>query len=352
MPASDGLERLKEILPWHRSHWRQVLSSRAAGRLPHALLLHGPRGLGKDVFATQLALLCLCETASAGPQPCGACRGCRLSAAGTHPDLHRIEPEPGKTALSIDPIRELSADLALQPHIASTKVALVSPAEAMTLAAANALLKTLEEPPGATLIVLVTARPSVLPATVRSRCQGLRFRCPAAADARVWLAAQDSEQANWDDVLELAGGAPLLALALAQSGAATRIAELEEDLRALVERRADPLAVSSAWAGEDKGIWWAWLQGRVAALIKQKTLGEKSETGHSTAASALPNYGSDLKLTALLDYWDTLLRAKPALDALPNEPASEQERRRIELVSDSLLLPWMHGLEPPGKMES
>jgi len=342
----------KEMLPWHEANWRQVLGARAAGRLPHALLLHGSRGLGKARFAEQLAALCLCERASTGAQPCGACQGCRLVAAGTHPDLHRVEPEQGETSLSIDQIRDLSAELCLQPHISTTKVAIIRPAEAMTLAAANALLKTLEEPPGAALILLVAARPSALPPTVRSRCHGLRFRGPSLSEAKSWLGKQLPIQKHWDELLEWAAGAPLLALELAESGAGARIAELEQDLHAIIERRADPLAVSSQWAGEDKGLWWAWLLSRVAALIRQQIVGEKSEAGHSTGERALPNYGSDLKLTALLDHWDALLRAKLALDALPNEPATEQERRRIELVSDSLLLPWMHGLAPPGKMES
>jgi DNA polymerase-3 subunit delta' len=342
----------KEILSWQQEAWRQVLGARARGRLPHALLLHGSRGLGKARFAEQLAALCLCDRAPPGPTPCGACRGCRLVASGTHPDLHRVEPEPGKTSLSIDQIRDLSGELCLQAHRAAVKVAIIRPAEAMTLSAANALLKTLEEPPGATLMLLVAVRPAALPPTVRSRCQGLRFRSPPLAEARSWLAQQNPAQKHWDELLEWAAGAPLLALELAESGAGTRIAELEEDLRAIVGRRADPLAVSSQWAGEDKALWRAWLQGRVAALVRQKIVAENSEAGHSTAERALPNYGSDLKLTALLDHWDALLRAKLVLDALPNEPATEQERRRIELVSDSLLLPWMHRLVSPGKMES
>jgi DNA polymerase-3 subunit delta' len=209
----------------------------------------GRRASARERFARQLAALCLCEPASAGPAPCGACRGCRLATAGTHPDLHVIQPEEGKVALSIDQIRELSGDLVLLPHLASLKIAIIRPAESMTPSAANALLKTLEEPAGATLLLLVSARPSALPPTVRSRCQAVRFRPPPAALARAWLAERREQERAWDPLLELAGGAPLAALALSESGAAAHVAELERDLQGIVDAKADPLAVATQWGG-------------------------------------------------------------------------------------------------------
>ena len=345
------MDESKDYLPWHEGAWNQVLGARAGGRLPHAMLVHGPKGIGKERFARQLAALCLCDRAPAGPQPCGECRGCRLAAAGTHPDLYVVEPGEGKIALAIDQIRALSGDLVLAPHLGSLRVAIIRPAEAMTPAAANALLKTLEEPAGATLLLLVSARPSALPPTVRSRCQAIRFRPPPASQATAWLAQQDATEQAWDALLELAGGAPLAALALSRSGAAAHVAELERDLQGIVDAQADPLAVATQWAGEDRDLWWSWLQTRVAAVIRQKTLGENPETGHSGTARALPNYAGDLKLTALLDYWDTLLRARPALETMPAAPANEQERRRLEPILDALLIPWAHGLEGPERTE-
>jgi DNA polymerase-3 subunit delta' len=345
------MDESKDLLPWHESAWTQILAARAGGRLPHALLLHGPKGLGKERFARQLAALCLCQRSPAGPMPCGSCRGCRLVQAGTHPDLYVVEPLEGKIALSIDQIRELIGDLTLQPHMAALRVAIICPAEAMTPSAANALLKTLEEPAGATLLALVTARPSALPATVRSRCQALRFRAPSSARAQAWLEEQHTGEKTWVELLELSAGAPLLALTLARSGAGGLVVELERDLQGIAEAQADPLAVATTWAGEDRELWWSWLHTRVAALIRQKTLGENPATGHSAVARALPNYARNLKLTALLDYWDMLLRARPALETMPAAPANEQERRRIEPILDSLLIPWAHGLEGPGITE-
>ena len=335
-----------ERLPWHEAHWHRIEAARSAGRLPHAMLLYGPSGLGKELLAHQLAALSLCET-PADKGPCGACRGCRLQGAGTHPDLHGVVPEEGKVAISIDQVRALGEDLSLLPHVGPYKVAIICPAEAMTMPAANALLKTLEEPPGAALILLVARRASALPPTIRSRCQLLGFRAPASAEASAWLARRHPDKEDWPAVLELAGGAPLLALALARAGAARHLVDLEGDLQAIIERRADPLAVATQWAGEDRELWWNWLHGRVSTLIRQKMFGGNPETRHSGADRALPNYLRNFKLTALLDYRDALLRVRPTLDGVPNPAANEKHRRQMEPIVDALLIPWMHDLEPP-----
>jgi hypothetical protein len=114
-----------------------------------------------------------------------------------------------------------------------------------------------------------------------------------------------------------------------------------------VDRRADPLAVSSQWCSEDRELWWNWLHGRVSAAIRQRVLGRKGEACHSSVDVALPNYLGKFKLTALLDYRETLLRERRALDGAPNPAATDQERRRMEPIVDALLIPWMYGLEPP-----
>ena len=162
----------------------------AAGRVHHALLFTGPRGVGKRATADALAARLFCERGE--DDACGACDSCRRVAAGTHPDLHRIEPG-GDTAdgsrrrtkaLSIDQIRELQIALSRRPFIAPRRIAIVDDAESMTIPAQNALLKTLEEPPGKTLLVLIADNPAALTATVRSRCQRVSFR-PLATEAIV-----------------------------------------------------------------------------------------------------------------------------------------------------------------------
>ncbi|MDX1655478.1 MAG: DNA polymerase III subunit delta', partial [Candidatus Competibacteraceae bacterium] len=200
---------MEERLPWHQPHWQRLAAGVEAGRLPHALLLSGPSGLGKMLFARQLTQSLLCRQPGENLTFCGKCRGCRLLAAGSHPDITRVEPEePGKP-IKVDRVRQLCAFLGQTAR--GYKVALLSPAEAMNPSAANALLKTLEEPPPGSLLLLVTAFPARLPATIRSRCQILAFTPPLRTQALEWLSPRVAGfQAGL--LLDLTGNAPLAAL--------------------------------------------------------------------------------------------------------------------------------------------
>lgn len=164
--------------PWQQERWGQIRAAHAAGRLAHALLLAGPRGVGKEHFATGLASFLLCEAAPVEARPCGACRSCAQLAAGTHPNLMRLAPAEDKRDIAIDDVRDLLDRLHLSSHYGQAKVAIVSPADALNPGGVNALLKTVEEPPPATHILLVAERWRALPATLRSRCQILRFARP------------------------------------------------------------------------------------------------------------------------------------------------------------------------------
>ncbi len=169
---------------WQEARWKRVQDLRGIGRLPHALLISGPGGTGEGLFADALmqALLCTSATTAA---PCGECNACREYTAGTHPDAVRIEPEEAGKAIGVDRIRELTGRLNLTSG-GRSKVARIEPAESMTLAAANSLLKTLEEPPGDSVLLLVSERPARLPATVslpadHLRSAGTRERARLAA---------------------------------------------------------------------------------------------------------------------------------------------------------------------------
>ena len=160
-------------------------------RVAHAYLFFGEDRIGKRLAALRFAQAINCEIdyGPGGPDACGACRSCRQIEARTHPDFLLIEPdqEQANPQIKIEQIRELEQQLVYHPLVGRRKVCLIDEADRMTPGAANALLKTLEEPPDHSLLLLVTSRPSALLATVRSRCQGIRFVAPARADVETAL---------------------------------------------------------------------------------------------------------------------------------------------------------------------
>jgi DNA polymerase III subunit delta' len=224
--------------------WNQPIldALRTRERLPHALLLHGPRGVGKLELAERIAQLLLCEHAEPAQRPCGRCDGCRWYLAGNHPDFRRLEPEaiaklpppveeeegsepaPARRTkqpslfILIEQVRELAGFLNVGSHRGALRVALVHPAEDLYPNAANALLKGLEEPPAGAIFILVSHRPARLLPTVRSRCVAVPVPIPPRDAALAWLASQSV--ANAERWLAFAGGAPLQALEYAKEGVA------------------------------------------------------------------------------------------------------------------------------------
>ena len=212
LPVADAAP-----LPWQRELFAGLAAKRSTW--PHALLIAGRAGIGKRILAQSLARSLLCESVSASGTPCGTCPGCHYAAAGQHPDLRVVEPveQDGDDTkavewISVDRIRALTRWAELTSHRGGAKVALIVPAERMNAPAANALLKTLEEPPADTYFILVSDQAGRLPATIVSRCRRLVAPQPAPAEARAWLAAQGI--AAPDAALAQANFAPLRALAL------------------------------------------------------------------------------------------------------------------------------------------
>lgn len=223
-------------------------------RLAHALLFAGPAGIGKRCVAVGLAAWAQCDSGmqAGGDDACGACAGCRQVAAGTHPDVRVVEPEAGKKEIGIDRAREVKRFTQLAPAQGRLKVAILDDAHRLSAAAQNGLLKTLEDPPGRSLLVLVSNSPDSLLLTVRSRCQRVRFQPLAPADvaavlveghgldadeaARLALLCEGSPRRALDLRASLGAGGSLLQAIHGALGAS--YAELEP----LVERLGQPEA--------------------------------------------------------------------------------------------------------------
>jgi DNA polymerase-3 subunit delta' len=230
---------------WLTAQTATLAGAFSRGRLPHALLIHEAPGAGGEWLAGWAAQLVLCRNPARAP--CGACPGCARVLARQHPDLQWLRPEEDSRQIRIEQVRELASELALTSHGGGYKVGVIVPADALNRFAANALLKTLEEPPARTLLVLVATAPSRLPPTILSRCQRLTIRAPGRAQSRAWLEAARGA-GEWDPALDVLGEAPMLAALadpheVAQVGADTR-----ETLAALNCGRADPVAQAERWA--------------------------------------------------------------------------------------------------------
>lgn len=251
----------------------------APGGPPHAILLSGPPGIGKSLFATALAQRLLCETDRALADPaCGECHSCRLFSSGNHPDFRHVIPEAdaedaeseggsGDKKLSsqilIGQIRALEDFVYIGGHRGSRRVILIEPAEAMNIPAENSLLKILEEPPSGICFILVSNQWRRLLPTIRSRCRTMMFRRPGGEDARQWLVEQNAEKAL--PLLSLTGGAPIKAFEELEKG---RLNAFEDLAASLFDHAGDFLALAGRWESHVKSDAGLKMEELVATIQK------------------------------------------------------------------------------------
>ena len=299
-------------MSWHAVAWATLTQRAERGTLPHALLLAGPAGLGKRAFAERFVRARLCAQPRDG-EACGACRACALLDAGTHPDRIGIaieeNPNTGKlrNEIVVEQIRALSARLAMASQFGGWQVATIDPADAMNAASANALLKTLEEPTAASLIVLVADQAWRLTATIRSRCQRIDFALPPRADALAWLRAQGVADA--EGALDAAGGNPGRAAEFAGNDELQRRADVSRDLRALAGGRAQAHELARAWAADEPRTRLEHAARLFAAAIRKRADGHDAR-GAWSDSTLLDAYDRANRLRELLR---APLRAEPAL---------------------------------------
>ena len=252
--------------PWHRPAWTQAWA--AVSRGAHALLIAGMQGLGKSQLADAFANAHLCKNGSETQGACGKCESCHWISVGTHPDLVVVEPMVDDDAdgtaaagsarskpISVDQVRTMTESLGLTAHRDAGKVVIVRPADALNMAASNALLKSLEEPPASVLFLLISDRPAWLLPTVRSRCQRVSVDLRDASQASEWLLEQGVAQPELN--LALSGGAPLLAQRIATDARWQRRPDL---LRALLDVDVDPIQVAERYRDALPALVLGWLQ--------------------------------------------------------------------------------------------
>ena len=298
-------------------------------RLPHALLLTGQPGMGKAAFAEALARLLLCEHPVDDSEPCRQCTSCTLFAAGTHPDFFRVTLVEDSRVIKIDQVRELSENLTLTSHGNGYKVAILTPADAMNINAANSLLKTLEEPSDNTVLVLVSAQPARLPATVRSRCQEIRIQTADRQQSRRWL-AERYDGPSPELYLALANGAPLQALQLAQGQILEERQHRFQQLAAIRSGQEDPLTVAQNWATDENLQGLRWLQEWIMDMLRIRLGGETQGIHGVDVRDGLTRLARKLDSKVLFAMFDSTNRMLSLADSTLNR----------QMMMEDILLGW------------
>jgi DNA polymerase-3 subunit delta' len=307
-------------LPWLKPFADAWLGREAQDRLPHAVLLSGLPGVGKRAAAVWLARRRL-GIGDAGPLP--------VHPVGVpeHADLRWVRKPEDKQSIGIDQVRELIDHLVLTSYAGGAKVAIIEPADIMTADAANSLLKTLEEPPGDALLMLVADRVGRLPATIFSRCQRINVALPPADASLAWL-DRLKPGADWVAALDVAGGAPLAAVGMLEILDETTA--MSRDLAAVAERRASPIDVAARWAKQEPHFVLGWLCRQV-----QQCIYRLSDRGGSAVRSPIPDSVLvRMDRRNLFCYLDTINR----LRGQPNGAFN------VQLALESLLIDWAQAL--------
>ena len=317
------------LYPWQQSIWQRLHAAHKAGRLPHALLFTGAQGLGKSQFATAFAQSLLCEALSDSGQPCGACRGCHLCQVGNHPDYKCIEPEEAGKAIKIDTIRAYVEKGVLTTQSGGYKVVVIKPADAMNTAAANSLLKTLEEPVPWTVIILVTSCPGRLPATIRSRCQRITFPVPPRNEAIAWLETQ-IEQGDPDLVLAMGSGAPLLAKSLAAPELLQERAQMVDEFQAALSGKQDPVAIAERWDKLELPRVLNWMSGWLIDMLRLKFGEQPPSLYNPDQIQSLQSMAQVLDFKVLYGMLDRVYEANRTLGSQLNSL----------MTLESILLAW------------
>jgi DNA polymerase-3 subunit delta' len=258
--------------------------------------------------------------------------------AGTHPDFYQVRPEEDATVIKVDQIRQLSEHLSLSSHRGGYQVVVVDPAETMNLNAANSLLKTLEEPSDNTLLMLVSARPAQLPATVRSRCQQLRIAVPDSQIALHWLRGQGVSESSAQICLQLAHGAPLEALKQVQIDSIGARQERFNALVGILENRISPLTVAQGWCKDEDMQGIRWMREWLMDLLRISMAGQASRVRSADLQEGLPALAGRLDSRVIFGLLDRINRTLRLTAGSLNR----------QLLTEDILLAWAAQRSTPG----
>ncbi len=310
---------------WHSEFAQSWLGRIQHNRVPHAVLLAGPPGVGKRAAAAWMVAQRIDLTPAFDLPQYPVQRP-------EHPDVRWIEAPDGKEAIGIEQIRGLVSDLNLTSYTGEGKTAVIEPANAMTTNAANSLLKTLEEPPGDTLIILIADRTGHLPATIFSRCQRIDFAPPSEAEGLAWLERMQHNSA-WPEALRVAGGAPLGAVAAVDQ--IDTSSGMARDFAAVAAGRASPIEVAARWSKIEPSFVLDWLARQLQIAIQSASGSRLGLAGLAIDESVLRRMDTRNRFC----YLDIINR-------LRGQGAGSYN---VQLTLEALLIDWSEGLVNCGK---
>lgn len=347
---------MNHVYPWQKNQWQQLATSRSQNKLPHALLLSGAAGLGKLMFAQSLAAALLCYSPTADGYACGTCKSCLLFANDAHPDYIFMPAEESGGVIKIDQIRTIVEINSKTSQISNYQVIIIPDADNMNSSAANALLKTLEEPQGNTVMLLITSRPSALLATIRSRCQMINFSLPTESMAMEWM----KEQGDYlppsspspslpsplpllssprmpgsitdDDLmlaLKLANYAPLKALSILKNDELSWYQQCLRDLQQITIEKTSVIKIANEWQKKDLLTSLNYFVNWLTGLINNKI----SNEGQNKLSSELRAAIANIPITKLYLFLDNLLKARTRIQNNAN--------LNNQLLIEDLLVQWV-----------
>lgn len=304
---------MKTIYPWQQEQWQYFANMVESENLPHALMLSGPEGIGKHHFAKRLVASLMCSQRKQGGFACGECKHCQLMQAHTYPDFVHLTLEEDSNVISVDDVRELIAKLHLTRHFDAYKVALIECADQMNTNAANALLKTLEEPPDNTILILVTSHCLTLPATIRSRCQLVDFHPPTENQAISWLTSVVSD-VQWEPLLRVAQGAPLQALQFHETELIDQRITVVQGFLEIFESNTNPMVIAAKLDSIPFNLCFQWIQAVIADLFRIKASENPITLENPDFYRSLLALAPRMQVPLLMEFWELLIERKKLFD--------------------------------------
>nr|WP_256352767.1 DNA polymerase III subunit delta' [Pseudomonas sp. PDM31] len=306
-----------------------------AGRTQHAhaYLLHGPAGIGKRALAERLMASLLCQRPNA-LDACGECKSCLLLKAGSHPDNYILEPEEADKAIKVDQVRDLVSFVVQTAQLGGRKVVLIEPVESMNINAANALLKSLEEPSGDTVLLLVSHQPSRLLATIKSRCVQQACPLPSQAMSQAWLgrALPDCSAEERVELLTLAAGSPLAAVNLQAQGVREQRAQVVEGVKKLLKQQQSPTQLAEGWNAIPLLLLFDWFCDWSSLILRYQLTQDEDGLGLADMRKVLQYLAQKTAQDKVLNIQDWILAQRQKV-------LSKANLNRV-LLLEALLVQW------------